>query len=509
MKSDESAFSIVPSKMSSRLSMSTGPSSYRNSISSYASMVYSRLSFEDDLFTARVYKRNYRSPRLRRFWEKKPDHDHESVTSRQEVHQVVVAESKVSRPFKVSTTVRSSPMVVNSEAGNSNTGPIMISHISDVHSEGENQDPKDPLMNMGQELTTGGLEVTTLMISRNCDSLHVCPIHSSFIEDIGFMEPLLQNGGPDYDSSHILSELMYCARGIRWLPLHVFAVTGNLPVVQLLLEKGVSVSAEMKYGIQAIHLGARNGSITVLAALIEAGADVNCKDRDGYQPLHYLSDSQDRPDVIQYLAEQGAEVDSSLYSRLDNSDEQTPVYLACKNDFVGILEVLISLYALAGEFSTLKTKRAFDAAILHRSPLSLDFLLRFGFDPNNRRFDGCIGLDTFVMTFYNPNSPRDLAADKSVLQLLLKHTDLLAEDQSGHTLLSRLFRLQQITEEEDLELARLFLESLPEHKNFEANLLRSMMRSKDTEVDHRGMSLRSDRSLISAPVMAENSLGWG
>ena len=77
---------------------------------------------------------------------------------------------------------------------------------------------------------------------------------------------------------------MYCTRGVRWLPLHVSALTGNLPVVQLLLRKGLSVNAEMEYGVQAIHLAARSGFINVLAALIEAGADVNCKDRGGYQP---------------------------------------------------------------------------------------------------------------------------------------------------------------------------------------------------------------------------------
>lgn len=60
MKSDESAFSIVPSGLSSRLSVSTDQTGDRDSIRSSASMAYRWLSFEDDLFTARVYKRNYR-----------------------------------------------------------------------------------------------------------------------------------------------------------------------------------------------------------------------------------------------------------------------------------------------------------------------------------------------------------------------------------------------------------------------------------------------------------------
>ena len=59
--SDESAYSIVPSRMSSRMSASTRS---RDSVLTIESreLVYYPLSFEDDLFTARVYKRNYRTP---------------------------------------------------------------------------------------------------------------------------------------------------------------------------------------------------------------------------------------------------------------------------------------------------------------------------------------------------------------------------------------------------------------------------------------------------------------
>lgn len=59
-KSDESAYSIVPSYLSSRIA-----SLYSNlsglSVDS-AELVYRQLTIDDDLFTARVYKRNYRHP---------------------------------------------------------------------------------------------------------------------------------------------------------------------------------------------------------------------------------------------------------------------------------------------------------------------------------------------------------------------------------------------------------------------------------------------------------------
>ena len=66
LKSDESAYSIVPSRESSlrardsRISRTSRIRESRISIES-SELVYRRLSFEDDLFTARVYKRNYRN----------------------------------------------------------------------------------------------------------------------------------------------------------------------------------------------------------------------------------------------------------------------------------------------------------------------------------------------------------------------------------------------------------------------------------------------------------------
>ena len=64
-QSDESAYSIVPSRRSSQIRYSRVSSSARNRDSHLSvdstELVYRRLSFENDLFTAQVYKRNYRN----------------------------------------------------------------------------------------------------------------------------------------------------------------------------------------------------------------------------------------------------------------------------------------------------------------------------------------------------------------------------------------------------------------------------------------------------------------
>lgn len=65
-RSDESAFSIVPSKLSTDVSDRDS----RLSISSEVPMAYHELSIDSDLFAARVYKRNYRTALIRDLFRK-------------------------------------------------------------------------------------------------------------------------------------------------------------------------------------------------------------------------------------------------------------------------------------------------------------------------------------------------------------------------------------------------------------------------------------------------------
>ena len=135
MKSDESAFSIVPSHLSSRVSMSTGQTGNRNSIDSYASMVYRPLSFENDLFTARVYKKNNPSPPLKRHWKKERNHvdgDNETITLQENRHQKneSVAEQKSQRAtsYKGTTICEIAEQVADPQIH-----AIKVTHDVDIH----------------------------------------------------------------------------------------------------------------------------------------------------------------------------------------------------------------------------------------------------------------------------------------------------------------------------------------------------------------------------------------
>lgn len=446
MKSDESAFSIVPSRLSSRLSISSDQSAGQDSTGSFEGMVYRRLSFEDILFTARVYKRNYRSTHYRRL-------------RKQELSKRLDAKASLIKAC----------------------------------SRGDNDRVKS-LLSMSQTSTAGGAEVSGFLDCRNCDSPHLCPIHTTvFSGRVEIMETLLQHAESEHKFEQVLEGAMYHTRGSRWSLLHVAAMKGSLSMVHLLLTKGASVNAETNCGIQAIHLAAEIGSTEILAALIAAGADVNSSDRDGRQPLHYISDSQDLPKVIEYLAEMGAYINGP-----HNSKEPTPIHLACKNNFNLNLKALLSLGALADDPLRLQSEQLefglefrrerresalLHTAIKHGSPLSVETLLEYGLDPNCCRAEGGTSLHTFVLEFY-ASAPRlrNELSDLKILQLLLHQVSLFAEDQNGHTVLDVMFNLQGKTDViATLELARLFLDTLPVDRVFEKNALRSMMRSQALE----------------------------
>ena len=60
-RSDESAYSIVPSRMSSRVSKSNCRNCTGGISIASADITHRQLSFEHDLFTARAFKTNYRN----------------------------------------------------------------------------------------------------------------------------------------------------------------------------------------------------------------------------------------------------------------------------------------------------------------------------------------------------------------------------------------------------------------------------------------------------------------
>ena len=516
IKSDESALSIVPSRLSSRLSLSTGLSGRRDSIGSHASMAYRRLSFENDLFTATVYKRNYRALRAQGLWKKESDLGRKGITPQQEVHRKDerLAKLKLHRTSDGRNTTDISSPRAKTTPGEGATNPIFDISVSTSCStsvEHIDQNLQDRFglstldvdglfVRLGDTLEQRvsssasasylelvlacsrdwepGLEeqlamaplsppedpgVSGFLGSYISGSLYFCPVHAAvFHGDVKVMQALLRHAETENDLERVLEKAIGGTQSDPWRPLHVAALKGNLPMVNLLLKKGASICSETGLGIQAIHMAARTGSVELLAILLDAGADVNCADRYGNQPLHYASESRDQPDVIQYLALRGASI-----NELHRLDESAAPYLAYKKKFYGNMMALQPLIADAHTVSVEKCESAqkpFD--VLGRSLTSTRS------HPSDCRNDGGPDLQTFVLE-YCKTAPGDRSADRKTLQLLLSHTDLRAEYANGGTFLESLFPIDRVYDKYGVrtELVGLFLEYLPLHRLWERKYL--------------------------------------
>jgi tankyrase len=88
-------------------------------------------------------------------------------------------------------------------------------------------------------------------------------------------------------------------------PLHYASFDGHLPVVKLLLSKGVDVDSKSVdgWGGTPLHVACVNGHLVIVKFLVSKGASLNAKTGRGYTPLHYAYAEGDSTNVA-YLERQ-------------------------------------------------------------------------------------------------------------------------------------------------------------------------------------------------------------
>ena len=541
MKSDESAFSIVPSELSSRISVSTGQTSRRASCDSYTKLTYRPLCFEDDLFTARVYKRNYRIPRSTRNAKQEDPDGHLVTTSQQTRHQgnKEVNKSHLQRfegDGKSYTKALSKKANEGAESDKKETqltilvdtevtltsegiGHDMVHRVGSKSGEdglyvkltksveerispsvstsyvelvitcgrGDNDTVKKQLALMPAS-TTRGREGQALLGKYASGSFYFCPIHAAvFNGHLEVMRTLLRHAELQGDLEQVLEKTIGGTEVDRWRPLHVATSKGNLLMVKLLLEKGATVQSETGHGIQAAHLAARIGSISILEALFDAGAHVDCSDMHGRRPIHYISESQDLPHVVHYLGEKGADV-----SGADSAEELTPLLLACEHGFPGNIKALLSLRAPVKDYPSLQLESALDTALRCSSSFAVQTLLKHGVIPEYSHYGRLSALHTFILR-YCTTSQGDNAADLRILRLLLENIELLILNDPGETILDSLLRLRSKS-----ELARLSPGSRSKDKALEQAKMPSVLYSK-----YKGLTNVSKDGVDTTPDLAQ------
>ena len=494
MKSDESAFSIVPSKLSSRFSFATGQTSRCGSADDVTTMEYHPLSFEDDLFTARVYKRNYRSRLSQQNQKQSPRDGPSAITAQTAKHQSKeeIDKTQTQRPVgKAKTTTNVSSEKANEGAKDDakhtpfvRNGMLVTKIISEnvsikteershnlddsntlasasytklvqACSRGEHDLVKEQLAMMPVR-TPRKRRVPTLLGSNNSGLIYFCPITAAvFCDQVEVMQTLLQRAELEKDLDRVVEKVIG-GNGIRpWRPLHVATLKRNLSMVELLLQNGASVCSEIGNGIQATHLAARLGYLEILSTLEDYGADLEREDQNGLTPRKYnlYFSTPDNSFCMRMAAELRYRVHPALIRQIDSTWDANAPW-----PYKSLPE---------------RSLQTLDIAIRLGLPSLVEKHIEDGFDPNHCRDDGGTGLHTLVWR-YCATSNRDEAADNRILRLLLEVVELFDKDKNGKTIFdivcSSIPKLDSRAHTMN-RLARLIAENLPKRKYAEKAIL--------------------------------------
>lgn len=487
-KSDESAYSMVPSRMS----ISTGRKDDDVSIISGHDIAYQRLSFEDDLFNGLVYKRNFirymihssskssilanRSPihgsenRIdhRRGYRSRTSSlsDNTQIRGRPSIdytgyHQGSQNRSSIQHEEPLAVGMKGSPTLSTSHNPDG-----IVSEVNNFTKSGRpsflnackqgDYDAVDFMLKNKDGLNTYG-DFTS---DHDRETFRVIPCNECIVKaasidnvpsdlrrrllafgllaavmlgHIEIVQLLLTSGACLEDERLEDDGLTDGVLSVGSQPLHVAAESGNVPLMRLLLQRGASISARNFTGEQPVHIASRKGHYEALCFLCEVGAKLNEPDLYGYQPLHILAKSSNQPDIIELLVSKGSIIDAEI-----PASGERPLNLACRMDWIGNVQVLLSLRARLGRSGCGGGICPFTSAIHNNSYLALEAMLEHGVSPNHEHH-----FRSIIHRLIDRDQDRhcDWPNTEWMLQLLTEyHVDLNAKDwcEEGNTVLHKL-----------------------------------------------------------------------
>jgi len=112
-----------------------------------------------------------------------------------------------------------------------------------------------------------------------------------------------------------------------------------LKIVNILLEYNAKVDAPDLNYRTPLFLAAGSGDIAIVDALVNAGANVNATDREGATPLHYAVSHPHNYDVIDYLIKAGADVNA--VEKMFSYQGRTLLFKAISSQPMEVIELLL------------------------------------------------------------------------------------------------------------------------------------------------------------------------
>ncbi|KJV69919.1 ankyrin repeat domain-containing protein [Orientia tsutsugamushi] len=112
--------------------------------------------------------------------------------------------------------------------------------------------------------------------------------------------------------------------------LHRSIIHGNLNIIKLLINKGVSPNIQVG-GIHALHWAVITDELEIAEILIDAGADVNQQDCHKTTPLHLAIRN---PDIVKLLIGKGANLN------IQDNEKKTAYDLAAENNCIDAANII-------------------------------------------------------------------------------------------------------------------------------------------------------------------------
>ena len=308
-KYDESASSIVPSHRSSKFSSVSG--SYNGRRSTRVSMdsldmIYRHLSFEDDLYNARVYRRNYKHLFVRSFMRSK---------SPIEIQESLARDDGFQRGYRPSD--RGSLSMTKEKIEQPDTVAIASSSES--------------CDDISRKRGISNLRTQMERITSNL------PIHSPAFT----IDNSVRANRVDTVKSFLLSGQDAPLRQELFTqsPLHIAAHKGDTAMTQALLESGADVFATTRKGLQPVDLAIAGGSVAIVRLLIDAGATLKHRIDLEQQPLHCAARLAEQGEMFRLVIANGADINAK------DSRGRTALQISCLHCHRTNVRSLLSLGA--------------------------------------------------------------------------------------------------------------------------------------------------------------------
>ena len=308
------------------------------------------------------------------------------------------------------------------------------------------------------------------------DDMFTVMLRAACSDDLELLEYLIQNGSDIFSKTkhggsclHLAAEsghLKICKVLLQkynfdihatddssWTVLHGAAWSGDLELLQYLIENGSDIFSETNNGRSCLHLAAKRGHLKICRALLENyNLDMYARDDSGLYVLHHAAWSGDL-ELFQYLIEKG----SDIFIKTKNNS--SCLHFAAKVGSLKICKVVLQKYNF-----DINARDDGGLTILHSAAWSgdselLQYLIDYGSDvfsktKNGRNClhiaaeQGCLKICRVLLQHYNFDvDERDddgfavlhsavLAGNLELFQYLIENgSDVFSKTQNGRSCL--------------------------------------------------------------------------